>query len=235
LWWKLLYTAFMTTLVPVYLYHYGPTNFLYFCDVAAVMTLAALWLESPLLGSAALVGIFLPQLLWVADFLVGLGGGRLTGMTDYMFDVRRPFYLRFLSFFHFWLPFLLLLLVWRVGYDRRGFVLWWAVAWVLVAVCYLFMPPPGRYDDPNLPVNINFVYGFSDTDAQTMMNGRLYVALLLAALPLAILLPAHLVFRRIMPAPLQAGRQDFTGDSTRPGLAPDGTPCPAAQKSPPLG
>ena len=30
LWIKLLYTAFMAVLIPVYLHHYGPTNFLYF-------------------------------------------------------------------------------------------------------------------------------------------------------------------------------------------------------------
>ena len=31
---KLAYTAFMAVLVPVYWRYYGPTNFLYFCDVA---------------------------------------------------------------------------------------------------------------------------------------------------------------------------------------------------------
>lgn len=49
LWVKLAYTAFVCVLVPYYLSAYGPTNFLYFCDVALLMTLAALWLESPLL------------------------------------------------------------------------------------------------------------------------------------------------------------------------------------------
>src|SRR5450631_443448 len=143
----------MAALIPVYLYHYGPTNFLYFCDVAAVMTLIAIWIESPLLLSAALVGIFLPQMLWVVDFFCELSGHPWTSLTSYMFDVRKPFYLRFLSFFHFWLPFLLLLVVRQVGYDRRGFWLWTIITWILLPVCYLFMPPPGTYDDPNLPVN----------------------------------------------------------------------------------
>ena len=52
---KLLYTLFVAVLVPVYLRTYGPTNFLYFCDIALFMTLAALWLESALLVSAAAV------------------------------------------------------------------------------------------------------------------------------------------------------------------------------------
>src|SRR5437868_15509725 len=47
LWIKIPYTAFMAALIPVYLYHYGPTNFLYLCDVAAVTTLVAVWIESP--------------------------------------------------------------------------------------------------------------------------------------------------------------------------------------------
>ena len=62
LWLKLAYTAFMAVLVPVYWYYYGPTNFLYFCDVALFLTLAGIWLESPLLVSMCAVGIVAPQI-----------------------------------------------------------------------------------------------------------------------------------------------------------------------------
>ena len=65
---KLGFTAFMAVLVPVYWLNYGPTNFLYFCDVALFLTLAAVWTESALLASMAAVGIVLPQLVWVLDF-----------------------------------------------------------------------------------------------------------------------------------------------------------------------
>ena len=34
LWLKLAYSALIAVWVPVYLYYYGPTNFLYFCDTA---------------------------------------------------------------------------------------------------------------------------------------------------------------------------------------------------------
>ena len=57
LWLKLAYTAFMAVLMPVYWYYYGPTNFLYFCDVALILTLVGIWLESPLLVSMCAVGI----------------------------------------------------------------------------------------------------------------------------------------------------------------------------------
>jgi hypothetical protein len=191
---QLLYSGFMAVLVPVYLYHYGPTNFFYFCDVAAVLTLIVVWTHNPLLASMALVGIFVPQLLWMVDFFFELSGAHLTGLTGYMFDARRPFYLRFLSFFHFWLPILLVYVVWRLGYDRRALAYWTITAWLLLAVCYLFMPPPGEYADPNQPVNINYVYGFSDSKAQELLPQPLYFALLLVIMPLAIFLPPHLLF-----------------------------------------
>jgi hypothetical protein len=99
LWFKLAYTAFCAVLVPSYLLAYGPTNFLYFCDVALLTTLVAIWLESPLLASAPAVGILLPQLLWVIDFLVAAAGFKFTGMTAYMFDAKLALFTRGLTFF----------------------------------------------------------------------------------------------------------------------------------------
>src|ERR1041384_3768163 len=90
LWFKLTYTAFCGVLVPTYLVVYGPTNFLYFCDVALLTALVAVWLESPLLASAPAVGILLPQALWAVDFLVAATGFKLTGMTAYMFAAKAP-------------------------------------------------------------------------------------------------------------------------------------------------
>jgi hypothetical protein len=61
LWLKLAYTAFVGMMVPVYWRTYGPTNFLYFCDVAVFLTLAGLWTGNASLVSTAAVGIVLPQ------------------------------------------------------------------------------------------------------------------------------------------------------------------------------
>src|ERR1700704_6151521 len=69
LWLKLAYSAFMAILIPVYWYWYGPTNFLYFCDVATILTLVGIWIESPLLVSMCAIGILAPQAVWVIDFL----------------------------------------------------------------------------------------------------------------------------------------------------------------------
>src|SRR6266704_1036493 len=120
LWLKFVYSAFMIVLIPVYWHYYGPTNFLYFCDVALILTLIAIWVESPLLVSMCAVGILAPQALWVVDFLSNAIGFPLTGMTDYMFESHRSLFLRGLSSFHGWLPLLLIFLVWKLGYDRRA-------------------------------------------------------------------------------------------------------------------
>ncbi len=69
---KLAYTLFVAILVPYYWVTYSAWNFLFFCDLALLMTLPALWLESSLLISIPAVGLALPQLLWVADFLTGV-------------------------------------------------------------------------------------------------------------------------------------------------------------------
>jgi len=128
LWLKLAYTGFMAVLVPVYLRNYRPTNFLYFCDVALIITVVGIWIESPLLVSMCAVGIIASQTLWVIDFLSNLIGHPLTGLTDYTFMADHSLFLRGLSLFHGWLPFLLVYLVWRLGYDGRALPAWTVVA-----------------------------------------------------------------------------------------------------------
>ncbi len=198
---KLAYTMFMAVLVPVYWYYYGPTNFLYFCDVALLITLVGVWVESPLMISMCAVGILAPQALWVADFLVNMAGVRLTGMTNYMFDADKSLFLRGLSLFHGWLPFFLAALVWRLGYDRRGFAAWTVLAWVLVLVCFFFMPPP----DPNpglTPVNINYVWGLDDTAAQAWVSPAIWVLGMLLLMPLLLFAPTHFLLARTMRKPV---------------------------------
>ncbi|MDB5971784.1 MAG: hypothetical protein JWQ90_4234 [Hydrocarboniphaga sp.] len=198
---KLAYTAFMAVLLPVYLRSYGPSNFLYFCDVALLLTLAGVWMESSLLLSIATAGILIPQIFWLADFLANLAGWRVTGMTDYMFDTQRSLFLRGLSLFHGWLPVLLLYLVWRTGYDSRGFVIWTVLATALVLVCYFFMPPPSLSRAGIGPVNINYVYGFSDDVAQKWMPAWAWLMVALFGYPALLYFPAHLLLKHFMPAP----------------------------------
>ena len=187
---KLLFTAFMAVLVPFYWKTYGPSNFLYFCDVALFLTLIGVWTENKLLISLPAVGILVPQFFWVIDFIGGLFGFPPIGMTEYMFDTNIPLFARGLSLFHGWLPFLLIYLVYKIGYDKRAFKWWTITAWVLMATCYFLMPAPGMVlENINAPVNINYVYGFSDAAPQTWMNPNLYFMTLMFALPVFVYYP----------------------------------------------
>ncbi len=194
---KVLYTAFLCVLIPVYLRSYGHTNFLYFCDIALLLTLAGVWLDSPLLVSMPAVGILIPQVLWIVDFIAGLAGFHPLHIAEYMFDADKSLFLRGLSLFHGWLPLLLVWLVRRLGYDRRALVVWTLLAWALMLVCYFLMPAPGSHpEDGNIPVNINYVFGMSDAKAQTWMAPGLYFSMLMVVLPVAIFWPTHWLLGR---------------------------------------
>ena len=198
LWVKCLYTGYMVVLIPVYWKTYGPTNFLYFCDIALIMTLFALWRESALLISAAAVGIVLPQAIWAIDFVATGIGWPLSGMTGYMYDDALPLHARFLSFFHFWLPFFLLWLLRRTGYEPKGLPLWTGIALVALYICYFFLPaPPAPANNPGLPVNVNYVYGFSDQATQTWMPPLVWFFLLQAMLVCLIFLPSNWLLKRL--------------------------------------
>jgi hypothetical protein len=204
---KVAVTVFLAILVPVYLHTYGPTNFLWFCDAALMLTVAGMWLENSLLISMCAVGILLPQCVWLADFGSHLLGLHLLGLTGYMFDHRLPLFTRGLSLFHGWLPILLVWLLFRLGYDRRALSAWTALSAGLVLVCYFFTPPAGAHPaDPNIPINLNYVYGFNDLQPQHWMNQNFYVVLLLGVLWLGAFLPTHLVLRKIFVAPPPAAR-----------------------------
>ena len=198
LWLKLAYTAFTAFLVPVYWHYYGPTNFLYFCDVALLITLVGIWIESPFLVSMCAVGMLAMGPLWVADFLSALVGFTLIGVTTYMFNQENSLLLRGLSLYHGWLPFLLVYLVWAFGYDGRALLAWIILAWALWLVCFFFMPPPNP--EPGLtPVNINYVWGPSDYAAQNWVSPAVWLIGLMIGIPLLLFVPSHLVLQRFAP------------------------------------
>ncbi|WP_078460281.1 hypothetical protein [Solemya velum gill symbiont] len=90
---KLAYTAFVAVLVPVYWFEYGLANFLWGSDIALLVTLAALWLESRLLLSMMTIAILIPELGWCADLLIrltiGIDAIEFKG-TQYMFETSIP-------------------------------------------------------------------------------------------------------------------------------------------------
>jgi hypothetical protein len=134
------------------------------------------------------------------DFFSNLIGHPLTGLTDYMFMADRSLFLRGLSLFHGWLPFLL---VWRLGYDGRALPAWTGVAWALVLIAFFLIPPP-RPDPGLTPVNIDHVWDFSDTKAQRWMPPGIWVAALMVLLPVLLYAPVHFLLRRLMLKPVRA-------------------------------
>jgi hypothetical protein len=202
LWLKIAFTAFMAVLVPVYTINYGWTNFLYFCDLALFLTLIGLWTENRTCISMAAVGILLPQALWCVDFAVQTTGHTFTGMTAYMFDSNRSLFLRGLSLFHGWLPFLLFFVVRRFGYEKRALWLWTGLAWAACLFSFFCLPAAGEVlPNPNTPVNVNYVWGMSDKEPQTWMPAWLYLIAWLSALLSLVYLPTHWVLKKITQRP----------------------------------
>jgi hypothetical protein len=188
----------MAVLVPVYWKNYGPTNFLYFCDMALFLTLVALWTESALLASMAAVGIVIPQIFWCVDFAVELSGHHLSGMTGYMFDQHKSLFLRGLSLFHGWLPFVLLFMVARLGYDGRAFMGWTGLSVVLCLIAFFFLPPAGAaLADPNLPRNVNYVFGLSDAAPQQWLPPAAYLLVWMAGLYVLFYIPSHFALKML--------------------------------------
>jgi len=189
---KIVYTLFILVLVPHYWNFYGPANFLWICDIALLTTVPALWLESSFLASMQTVAVFLGSLIWLADFLARvLTGHFLTRWTHYMFRDDIPLVIRALSLYHGWLPFLLLWMVWRLGYQRRGWIAQTLVTWVVLPVCF-FTTDPIRA--------INGVFGPSGEHPQTWTTPERWLLLMMVFYPMCVYLPTHLVlslvFRR---------------------------------------
>jgi hypothetical protein len=78
------------------------------------------------------------------------------------------------------------------------------VATGLGFICYLFTPPAGAHPaNPNVPININYLYGFNDRQPQHWINQNLYVILWLGVLWLAAFLPTHMVLCKIFASKTQ--------------------------------
>jgi hypothetical protein len=190
LWIKLGYTVFVGVLVPVYLKHYGPANFLWFSDVALLATALGLWLESSLVVSTMTVAVALPEILWNVDFFACLLTGRAPlGMAAYMFDRRLPRYLRGLSLFHVVLPVVLLWSVARLGYDPRALPAQTISGTLLMILSYTLTAPSQ---------NINWVFG-PGSRPQRRLCPLVYVTIVIVSFPVLVYLPTHLLLDKLFP------------------------------------
>jgi hypothetical protein len=211
LWLKIAYTAFIAVLVPYYLNFYGPPNFLWICDIALLLTVAALWLEGRLLASMQLVAVFLPSLIWLSDLLARLITGHfLTRWTHYMFRTEIPLVIRTLSLYHAWLPFLLLWLVWKLGYDRRGWIAQTLLTWVILPICFFFTDPIRA---------LNGVFGPSGEHPQSWVAPWLWLTLMMVVYPACVYVPTHLALRVLLQARSQRARRGSASPPHAPRIA----------------
>lgn len=188
LWLKLGFTAFVVLWVPVYVRHLGPQNFLWLCDLANLLILAGLWLESRLLLSSQLISVLAIGIVWSVDLLCAVTlGMHPVGGTQYMFNAEIPLHVRLLSLFHGFVWPLAAYAVYRVGYDPRGWKLQSVICWLVLPATFLLTEPVRE---------INWVWGPFGSQ-QTWMPGGGYLLLCMLLYPLIIYFPSHLIILKI--------------------------------------
>ena len=75
----------------------------------------------------------------------------------------------------------------RLGYDRRALLVQILLTWAVLVVTYVVTVPAD---------NINLVFGLREAP-QTWIHPRLYLALEMIILPVAVCLPSHLLLKRL--------------------------------------
>ena len=185
-WIKITYTFFAVITVAVYAVKYPPGNFLWFSDIALVLTVPALWLESSMLASMMAIAVLLPEAFWNAGYFARLfTGKRLAGLTDCMFDIKKPLYLRALSLFHVFLPALLLWMVARLGYAPQALPAQTILAWIVLPLTYWLTDPA---------LNVNWVFGPHSVQ-RNHPPAFVHLGLLMIGLPLLVYVPTHVLLQ----------------------------------------
>ena len=180
---KLGWTLFVMIWIPMYWIHYGPQNFVWFCDIGNFVLTVAVWKESRLLFSWQAVSVLLVQIIMTVDiFGRVLLGFHPIGGTEYMWDSYHPLYIRLLSLFHVVVPGLLIWVLVVFRYDRRAFLLQCCTAAVVLPISYLFGPKR----------DINWSWGPFAHPQETIPSG-LYLLLCIIGYSLIIYLPTHFI------------------------------------------
>ena len=72
-------------------------------------------------------------------------------------------------------------------------------------MAFFLLPKAGEgLADPNLPRNVNYVFGMDDAQSQTWMSAELYLVTWMALLIILVYLPTHFLLKKICPTPAQA-------------------------------
>ena len=185
LWLKIGWTVWLLAWAPAYGSYYGLAPFLWFCDIGNFALGVALWRESRLLFSWQAVSVLLVQIIWILDLASGtFFGWHFAGASNYMFFDTIPLAIRLLSLFHVAAAALLLWALWKFGYDRRAWLAQSATALVVLPISWLAGPKE----------NLNWTWAPFGMN-QTWMPAWAYLLLCMAAYPIVLYLPGHLLFR----------------------------------------
>lgn len=190
LWLKLAFTAFIVLWLPLVITSLGWQNLLWLCDLANLLVLIGLWLESRLLLSSQLVATLVIGLAWTIDLVSALAlGVHPFAATAYLFDASQPLAPRLASSFHIGIPLVLLFAVSRLGHDSRG--------WQLqTAICWIVLPLGAWLTDAER--NLNWVEAPFGVE-QTWLPNPVYLLACMLAYPLILYLPAEALLRRLFP------------------------------------
>lgn len=177
----------MIILIPAYWYFYGFKNFLWLSDIGLFLTVLALWTNSVLLMSIAAVEMFFFELIWNLDFcLILFFNINKIKLADYMFDPKYPIGLRFLSFFHIFMPIIWVLYLHSFGYDSSALYYATILFWTILLLTYFFTDPAE---------NINWV--FWPKNHKLKISQFSWLILLAICFPLFDFLPTHYLFLKL--------------------------------------
>jgi hypothetical protein len=201
--------GWLAVYLPAYTLAYGLANFLFLCNLTVFLAAVGLWTGSRLLLSSQAVAMVMVGLLWTADLVSRLvTGAHLIGGTEYMWEPQWPLFTRLLSLYHVVLPVLLVVVLRRIGYDRRGYLLQSVISLVAVSLGRLFGPEP----------NIN--HAFVDPILKRTWGGAAtHIGVIVGALVLVVYPATHLLLERLCPGPTsdplaRAREEPLAGRST---------------------
>lgn len=138
-WWRWGALAFLAIWAPTYAIYWGWRNFFALCDVAVALTCLGLLIGSRRMLSAQALLAIPAGLLWLVDVASrAMMGRHLFGGTEYMWKAEIPLPVRALSLFHVALPLVLIAVLRRCGYDRRGLALQTAITAALLVAARPF-------------------------------------------------------------------------------------------------
>jgi hypothetical protein len=181
--------AWLVVYLPSYTFAYGLANFLFLCNLTVFLVAVGIWSCNRLLLSSQAVAMLVVGAGWTVDFVSRvLTGSHLIGGTEYMWEPQWPLFTRLLSLYHVILPTLLIVVLRRIGYDRRGYLLQSAIAIVAVAI--------GRFFGPGANINHSYVEPITKN---TWGGAVTHVAVVAGTLVVVVYPLTHLLLVKLCP------------------------------------